>query len=302
MPQLNSRNVTKGVEADRMPRQTRRALRRLKDEINGQTNVTGLVGNKKFPRGTKEGDITLRVFRQGEQLNIGMVDETGTRRELPITRALTSFIAPQQAGSAPPTTTEFPVDGNFGFFRDTVAGKQYWVLNDAGTIRNVSVSTLEGSITSAQHGDISAAVATHHAFTQITGTVTDEQHGARGRKIAAGTAHHTNATTTEPGFLSTAFFDLLNGATSAATASTLVKRAAGGGASFGGTLSVVTADASSAYQVAGVQVVSNQSAGWTSQTATPSKADLGAAPTTANIAKWCAAIQNALAGHGLLDA
>jgi hypothetical protein len=44
------------------------------------------------------------------------------------------------------------------------------------------------------------------AFTQIgfAGTITDETHGARGRKIAAGTAHHTGATTAEPGFQSAA--------------------------------------------------------------------------------------------------
>lgn len=45
-----------------------------------------------------------------------------------------------------------------------------------------------------------------------------------------------------------------------------------------------------------------QTTGWSAQTATPSKANLGAAPTVGAIASWCAAIQNMLNTMGITDA
>ena len=45
-----------------------------------------------------------------------------------------------------------------------------------------------------------------------------------------------------------------------------------------------------------------QDTGWSAQTATPAKTNLGAAPTVGALASWAAAIQNMLAAHGITDA
>jgi hypothetical protein len=54
------------------------------------------------------------------------------------------------------------------------------------------------------------------------------------------------------------------------------------------------------YKVNGTQVVSARSTGWSAQTATSSKADLGASPTTAQLASFCRALYDAMATHGLI--
>lgn len=59
-------------------------------------------------------------------------------------------------------------------------------------------------------------------------------------------------------------------------------------------------DVNGVYKVDTVQVVGSQNTGWTIQTATASKADLGATPTAAALASWASAIQAMLATHGLV--
>ncbi len=49
-----------------------------------------------------------------------------------------------------------------------------------------------------------------------------------------------------------------------------------------------------------LQVIGPRITGWTPQTAAASKADLGAAPTVAQIASWCRAMQDALTAHGVI--
>lgn len=73
------------------------------------------------------------------------------------------------------------------------------------------------------HGDLSAAGGTHHEFNQIAGDIDDTQHGSRG-----GGSLHANATGSVAGFMSAADKTTFDAATSAATASTLMKRDASG--------------------------------------------------------------------------
>lgn len=54
------------------------------------------------------------------------------------------------------------------------------------------------------------------------------------------------------------------------------------------------------YKVGAVQVVGARNTGWSAQTATPAKTDLGASPTVGALASWAAAIQAALTTHGLI--
>jgi hypothetical protein len=54
------------------------------------------------------------------------------------------------------------------------------------------------------------------------------------------------------------------------------------------------------YRRNGTKVVGAREAGWVAQTAAASKADLGAAPTAAQLASFCRALRDALVTHGLL--
>lgn len=207
-----------------------------------------------------------------------------------------------QFGTGLPTVDAFPNEEDYGWWIDEAAGKAYWSINVGGTVY-FTTSTVGGI-----------------NFTEISGTITDTQHGNLGRQTG-GSPHHTNATTTQPGFLSTTFFDRLNNATASATASTLVLRNGSAGASFGditasgtvsgadgsfsndvgitGSCSANTFDSTTNFQISGTQVVGAQDTGWAAQTATPSKADLGATPTVGALAQWASAVDVALKTHGL---
>jgi Protein of unknown function (DUF2793) len=69
------------------------------------------------------------------------------------------------------------------------------------------------------------------------------------------------------------------------------------GASVAGDIS-----ATGVYKVGSTQVLGARNTGWTAQTATPSKGDLGASPTVGQLAAWCAAMQAALTTHGVIGA
>lgn len=64
------------------------------------------------------------------------------------------------------------------------------------------------------------------------------------------------------------------------------------------------AGTSSQYRINGTKVVGPRRTGWTAQTATASRADLGANPTTGQLASFCRALYDDLAsavGHGLIN-
>lgn len=58
-------------------------------------------------------------------------------------------------------------------------------------------------------------------------------------------------------------------------------------------------NALASYQVNGTKVVGPRDTGWAAQTASASKADLGASPTVGQIASWAAAVDAALKNHGI---
>jgi hypothetical protein len=298
-----------------MPRLTSSYGERGSEDIRRQNNrgsqlMQARIGfQNKAPVAMYNGD--LGVSRHPRGALFALPGNGGTREYFVIPRDTASNLGTQE-GTGVPTTTGFPNNGDYGWWVDAAAGKAYWVLNNDGIIY-YATSTASGI-----------------NFTDITGELSDTQHGDRGR-ITGGNPMHTNATATEAGFLSTTFFSLLNGATASATASTLVQRNGTAGAAFGGTLTAATisasanittsagdvsattgnitapnggvnaqsADMTNNYAVNGSQVVGPQDTGWTSQTATPSKADLGATPTVGAIAQWAAAVQGALETHGL---
>jgi hypothetical protein len=226
---------------------------------------TGIVSGPN-PTGQGEGDTITRLLPNGA-LAVSLFDAKGQPATSIIAADSTTTVS-FQTGTVPPTITNFPRPGDNGQYYDTVAQKLYIVRNFGGALIYPNFVSIAGSITAAQHGDLSAAgAAAKHAFTQITGAITDTQHGNRG-----GGSLHDPASGSAAGFMSIGQFNLLAGATSSATASTLVERNGTGGANFAGNLAAVDVDASGHYEVDSVQVVTNRQTGWTAWTGTASRA------------------------------
>lgn len=271
------------------------------------------------PIGQKEGDTTIRLLPNGS-LEVSVYDSAGQPASGIIggdSNTSVSF----QTGTVPPAIANFPVDGSNGQYYDTNLQQLWIVRNYQGTLIYPNFVSIAGTITAAQHGDLSAATFTAHKFSQISGSITAAQHG----DFAAATANdalHSPASATHPGFMSIGQFNLLAGATSAATPSTLVGRSAAGAASFAGTSVFVNVNASGVYQVAGTRVVTTRQTGWTAITGTVSRATFATytAPTITgpsitevqNIANALQAVSRmvgalqqdfgATSGHGLIDA
>jgi hypothetical protein len=86
-----------------------------------------------------------------------------------------------------------PTDGSFSF--GIFNGQRVVPLTPAAL--NISFSDVTGSLSATQHGDLSAASGTFHAFPQISGSITRAQHGDLG-----GGTLHIEASSSVSGFLS----------------------------------------------------------------------------------------------------
>jgi hypothetical protein len=197
-------------------------------QSNAQTSTVSAPSNGTLST-LRNGDNAITV--DGTQLVIRQGAAKGSMFTFSISNAATG-LKPYQTGTVAPTVaTNFPAEGDFGWYENTTGPTYYWVINHGGTLRNISLSTLDGTLGPTQHGDQSANVTALHAMTQISGSITATQHG----NFTAATANdslHAAATTSHPGFLSTAFFDLLNGADVNSSANTLVLRSAIGNSQF----------------------------------------------------------------------
>lgn len=192
------------------------ALEQIRQQTNGGPQLFNARNpiSHTAPRGTKLGDMAASHHPRGALLTV--YGDRGTATRVVIPRNSVENLG-TQLGTGTPVIENFPEDGNYGWWIDEGAGTAYWTINIEGTLY----------WTTAANGGIN--------FTQISGTITNDQHGALGRQTGGGSPHHTNATTAQPGFLSTTFFDRLNDATASATASTLVLRNGSGAANFQGT-------------------------------------------------------------------
>lgn len=264
--------------------------------------------NNKYQKRNRFGDQFTTL--NGDNLEFSISDSKGNLITRSLASDISGFLSYQTGTVAPTVATNFPEDGNWGWYLDTVTGYMYLPRNVSGTLYNITISTLAGTITAAQHGNLNAAGGTMHAFGQISGTITAAQHG----NLTTGTLHnftvisgtitdaqhgaltnnavssHSNATAGTAGFMSGADKTKLDAATASATASTLALRDASGN------LNAV------AYESSGTQVVSSRNTGWTAPTATQSKAGFGNGATATQIEQNLSAVINALITHGLLGA
>lgn len=297
MPKLTNSYGNQDVDPS-----ARLALEQVRRQTNRSPNLlqSRNGAQNKAPAKMSRGDLASSLVPRGCMFTLA--GDKNTRRSIIVPDDIIQNLG-TQFGTGVPTIANFPTENDYGWWIDTAAGKAYWSINVTGTIY-YTTSTIGGI-----------------NFTDISGTITDAQHGNLGRQTG-GSPHHTNATTAQPGFLSTTFFDRLNTATSAATASTLALRNASGEANFAGTCGFVAmtlsgafngnsislsagigcsqVDVTGAYYTQGVQVVSVQQTGFATQTASGSGADLGASPTTSDIASYLSFLDQALKTHGLL--
>lgn len=274
----------------------RGSLYDIQSQSRRGTQVVGYRGTKR-PSGLKDGDVTVRSV-DDTKVAVGISDAKGNVQEMIFSQDMTSYAPFQEGSGAPSVTANFPDDGDWGWYYDTVAGAMYWVRNRSGVLLKPNFLSISGSLQTGQHGDRSAEVATMHAFTQISGTITDAQHGAR----SGGTLHANAIAGGAAGFLSGTDKALIDTATAAATANALVKRGAAGAASFAGTVDVVNVDASGRYQVAGLNILGPRNTGWTAFSGVTNKATAYATGTVTHVelAERVAAIQVALTTHGIL--
>lgn len=263
----------------------------------------GIV-NGPNPIGQKEGDTITRYLPSGA-LAISVYDAKGQPATSIIaadSKSATAF----QTGTVPPTVANFPAPGDNGQYLDTVLNQLYIVRNYNGSLIFPNFVSISGTITAAQHGDLSAATFTAHKFAQISGTITATQH-SNFAAAAANDALHAPADASHPGFMSIGQFNLLAGATDAATANTLCKRDASGNADFN-LCNAVTFDASNQYRVDGDRVVFNRQLGWTLWTGTLDRTTAATytdpgfvtTPTLAQFQAMAAALQNVSRGFAAM--
>lgn len=265
-------------------------LQDILSQINAQTGHFGVNNGDSLPGGVPPG--SLATWQDDSNFYLSKSD--GSRQfgaPFSIPKGVTG-LAPLTSSAAPPTTDDLPNDGDFGFHLDTSTGFYWWALNDAGAVvfPVTAFDHLTGTLSLEQHGDLSGDSSTKHKFAQISGIITDAQHGNRGN---SGGSAHDIATASDHGFMSTANFSKLAlypaDCTTTATDSNAVQRSAGN-------VNVVTVTANTGYKVGANLVVGAREA------AVPDLATDGSETTVTICTKVNTLLSKlrASTGHGLI--
>lgn len=259
--------------------QVRSANYDIQSQARRTNQIKGGFSNRR-PSGMKEGDVLARFGTEGA-IQLGVSDAKGSLRLIDIPPTFATLppgiedYLDLQTGIVPPVLANFPEDGDWGQYYDTVATALYWVRNIGGSLTFLNFLGFVGEISDTQHGDRSTTTTTMHKFPQISGTITDTQHGSRG-----GGNLHNAVTGASNGFMIAADKTKLDAATASATASTLVLRDGSGGAAFvnittSGTIDSIGAiETNGNYTIGGIQVMGARITGWGAPTGTISRAAL----------------------------
>lgn len=260
---------------EELKRELTDALSDVQRQLDAQGQILPHSVDGLQPKGLRKGD---RLMGRGTRGNItGIADGRGGVASQEVPDSVTQYQDPQ-GGIVAPALVNYPKDGDFGWYRDTVGAVTYFTWNRSGTLYSLSdsITTLSGSITAAQHG-----VLTNNA-----------------------TARHSNVTTTVDGFMSAADKVILNGATTSTTGSTLVLRGSGGAIN------------ATSYNVSGTQVAGSRKTGYHNFSnilfaRDISSIDFGGVVTASDanfrlLCRFVAAIAHDIGdssnpGHGLLD-
>lgn len=317
---LSVRNSTQ-TNATSIQSNMRGSLYDIQSQARRTNQIKGGFSNR-LPSGLKEGDVLARFGDEGA-IQLGVSDARGDLRLINIPPTFATLppgidkYLDLQTGTVPPILANFPNDGDWGQYYDTVATALYWVRNISGSLVYLNFLGFAGTISDTQHGDRSATATVMHDFDQISGEITGAQHGNRG-----GGALHAAVTGAANGFMIAADKTKLDAATALATASTLVLRDGSGGTAFAGTLTAVTVTATgvisttstmsatgaintnATYSVSSTQVVGARKTGWAAPTGTSTRTTFDTATvTTPQLAERVKALLEDLgntAGHGLI--
>lgn len=269
-PRVTIRKAFRGDTIEALRKELSLAVADLQNQINAQGRILPHEDEGTRPRGLRKHD---RLMGRGKRGTVTVVpDGKGGAASQEVPDSVTQFQDPQ-SNQGPPTTANFPTVGDFGWYRDTTGNKTYFVQNRAGNVEGVTPSALGIN------------------FTDISGTITDAQHGNR-----AGGALHAAVTSSVNGFMLATDKVILDAATNSPTASTLVLRGSGGGIN------------ALAYNVSGTQVVQARGTGYLNISTTSLK-DGSAITTTFNatnfalLVRFTATVFDYLgvSGHGLID-
>lgn len=173
-------------------------LQSFQTQLNTSPAYSGIGSNGKSANGVPPGSLQARSLPSGG-IAFSVADNSGSfGTEYPLVNAVGGTVI-FQSGTAAPSVTTFPIAGTFAFYHRTSTGAYYFVYNDAGTLVNISLSTLGGSLSAAQHGNLAGAGTTMHDFPEISGSITASQHGAQTDQTL-----HADVTTTTDGFMTAA--------------------------------------------------------------------------------------------------
>lgn len=165
----------------------RASLSTLQDQLTAQPRILPHSEGGKRPKGVRQGDRLMGRGARG--IVFGIPDTQGNVKQSEVPDTVTQY-QDQQSGIVPPTVADnFPNDGDFGWYRDTVSTLTYMALNSGGTLYTIKNGGFD--------------------FTDISGTITAAQHGDF-TAVAANDNLHALATTSRPGFLSAAVKSSLN--------------------------------------------------------------------------------------------
>lgn len=305
---INPRKAFLTQSGENLNGAARNSLNNLADQL--RLPSSGARYTNALPKGNGEGDQNTTVAQDGT-VTLTTYDKLGNPMSVNVAADSSTNLA-FKTGTAAPALTDYPNDGDNGWFYNTTASQLWYVRNYQGTLVYIN-------------------------FVSVSGTITDAQHGDRG-----GGTLHAAVTGAANGFMIAADKTKLDNAVSTATASRLVIRDGTAGAAFGGTLTyatatgttlnatdvnsttvnATTADMSSQYRVGGTRVVTSRQTGWTIWTGTRDRtvhgtytaAAISSPPTQAEVQSIANSLQNvsrafaALAddlgvtsGHGLTD-
>lgn len=127
-----------------------------------------------FPVGAQPGSMAARRLPDGS-IGVSVAGTNGFGGEVRIANAVASPYLSLQSAAGVPTTTQFPNDGQYGWYLNTSTGQYYWTLNVSGTMRFPCFDSISGMITAAQHGNLAGGALHAGATTGTAGFATAAQ-------------------------------------------------------------------------------------------------------------------------------
>lgn len=267
VPRLTVRKAFTGKTVDELREELTQAMADIQSQLDGQGRILPHSDGTSRPRGLRAHD---RLMGRGKRGNITAIpDASGNVASQEVPDSVTQYQDPQ-TGSGAPVVANFPVQGDFGWYYDTVATKAYFAYNNGGVVTMPDVST-------------------------FSGTITDTQHGSR-----SGGTLHANATGSVAGFMSAADKALINTATNLDTASALAQRDASGNCFF----NIVLAENSVRTGTSGsdLKVLGTRRQGWSTSSNGATVGIDGSAATLAQTRTALAQLLIDLTAHGIIGA